>query len=123
MAGTTATITPYVYPSGYDNSQRMQTVRGTVAIGASPATYATGGVLLSWKIEGIKSTSGSPIQVTFGSNTGSGYVYNWIKSTNAIQILTGAAAQSPQTELTNGASIPAAVSGDTIWFEAVFARL
>jgi hypothetical protein len=123
MAGTTATITPSAYPNGYDNTQRMQHVYGTVAIGASPLTYATGGVALSWKIEGIKSTSQLPIWVEFISFGGSGYQYAWEKTGNTIQILTGAAAQSPLTELTNGAAIPAAVSGDTISFHAVFVRI
>ena len=43
-------------------------------------------------------------------------------STGLIKILTGAAAQSPLTELSQSAAIPAAVSGDDIAFEAEFLR-
>ena len=43
-------------------------------------------------------------------------------STGLIKILTGAAAQSPLTELSQSAAIPAAVSADDIAFEAEFLR-
>lgn len=43
-------------------------------------------------------------------------------STGLVKILTGAAAQSPLTELSQSAAIPAAISSDDIAFEAEFLR-
>jgi len=43
-------------------------------------------------------------------------------SQGTVKILTGAAAQSPLAELSQSASIPAAVSGDTISFRAEFRK-
>ena len=131
MAATTATITLFNYPRGVDTTQRRLVINGTIAIGASPLTYATGGIQLSFL--GIKNADGSsilldtnsasaPIVVYLQSVAGSGYVYGWNQSANKLQIFTGAAAQSPLTELTNGATVPASVSGDVIEFEAQFLK-
>lgn len=121
MTVAAATPTINAFPNGIDNTQRMTIVYGTIAIGASPLTYATGGVVLSFSgLEPIKSTQ-NPVIVYIESVSGSGYTYEWNKATGKVQIFTGAAAQSPQTELTAGA-VPAAVSGDTIAFEAHFLK-
>lgn len=96
-------------------------VVGNIAISAAPATYTTGGIACSFSVPLIKATM-TPILVQIQGQTG--YVYQYIPGADAssglLKILTGAAAQSPLTELTNSASIPAAVSGDTIVFEATF---
>ena len=121
MAVATATPTINAFPNGVDNTQRFTRIYGTIAISASPATYATGGLALSFSgLEPIKSTQ-SPVIVYIESVKGSGFIYGWNQSTGKLQIFTGAAAQSALTEL-SAAAIPAGVSGDTIFFEALFLR-
>jgi hypothetical protein len=56
------------------------------------------------------------------SVSGSGYVYAYNKPTGLIQIFTGAAAQSPLTELAAGA-LPAAVLSDVVEFEAEYVSI
>ena len=96
-------------------------VVGQVAISASPATYTQGGIAMNMFIPLLKATM-TPIFVIIQGQ--SGYVYIYIPGADAsaglLKILTGAAAQSALTELTNGANIPAGVSGDTITFLAIF---
>lgn len=132
MSAAVATITVDAYPKGVDNTQRMTIIRGTVAIGASPLTYTTGGIAIvsasnatqsGWAQEPIKVTSDTPIECEFYSVAGSGFVYTWNQASNTLQIFTGAAAQSALTELTGGGAIPAGVSGDTIRFTATFLRV
>lgn len=61
---------------------------------------------------------------TVGGTTtdGSATWTNMGPSLGTVKILTGAAAQSPLAELSQSASIPAAVSGDTIRFRAEFRK-
>jgi hypothetical protein len=56
------------------------------------------------------------------SVSGSGYVYAYNKPTGLIQIFTGAAAQSPLTELAAGA-LPAGVLSDVVEFEAEYVSI
>jgi hypothetical protein len=123
MALSTLVFTPYGHPNGFDNTQRRQIVRGTIAISASPGTYPTGGFSLAGIIvnEGIKSTDAVPAALYFTSVSGSGYTYVWNRANNKLQIFTGSAAQSPATEL-SAAATPAGVSGDVIELEAQFPR-
>lgn len=130
MALSTTSIKIYPFPQGKDNTQRRLHLSGVVAISASPGTYATGGLALSWVAltnsltgasELLDTTSTTPIMAYFTSISGSGFVYGWNKATNKIQIFTGAAAQSTLTELT-AAAMPAGVSGDVIEFDASFVR-
>ena len=121
---TVAAATPSIsaFPSGIDNTQRHLVVYGTVAIGASPLTYATGGVAMSFTgLEPLKTSNLTPLWCDVRSVSGSGYVYIYNASSGKLQIFTGAAAQSPLTELSAGA-VPAAVSGDTINFKAEFLK-
>lgn len=141
MATATATPTLAAYPAGIDNSQRVIYAYGTLAIQASPATYATGGLPITWytMLQGISNlmleVQGSnltPVMVWFTSaavsgTTVGGYAYVWNKANNAIQLLASSGTQTAGTgtvteEMTNGTAIPAAVSNDTILFEAVFIR-
>lgn len=122
MATATAVGTENAFPNGRDNTQRRSFSYGTLAISASPATYATGGLVFSFANPVFDVATQTPIDVNIKSVSGSGYVYQWNKSTNKVQVFSGAAAQSPLTELTNSESVPAAVSGDTIVYEAVFLK-
>ena len=108
------------------------TVRGTIAFGANPLTYATGGIILDFTGQDQIKSGSLPSQVLIKSakaaaapNT-SEFVYTYLPGTTQangkLQILTGAAAQSALAELAAGA-VPAGVSGDTIIFEATFPRL
>jgi hypothetical protein len=116
-----------------DNTQRIEHVFGTLAIGASPATYAAGGIACSFAgFDAIKATS-APISVDVSSQPAAGsgaaakFIYQFLpgsgQANGLLQIFTGAAAQSGLTELTDGAAIPAGVSGDAIAFHARFNRV
>lgn len=122
MATATTTLTKNSFPAGSDFTGRRHFTYGTVAVQASPATYVTGGLTLSFAGLDIPSTYTTPLDANFKSNAGSGFTYLWNAATNKLQIFTGAAAQSALTELTNGAAIPAGVSGDVIAFNAAFPK-
>jgi len=125
MATATATLTQYAYPKGRDNTQRRSIIYGTCAIQAAAATYAAGGLAITWSQIAERNPTTTPAVAWFYSNapvSTNDYIYVWNKSTNKLQIYTGAAAQTGLTELTDGASIPAGVSGDTIEFRAEFLR-
>lgn len=130
-------VTPklYTYPKGIDNTQRCTYARGTVSIGGS-GNYVAGGIPITWTFDAGLKVVGNPFQVTFFSE---GYVYNstaslliggyeyiWNVANNTLQIMalsSGSAGSSPAyQELGNGDSIPAAVTNDTIAFEAVFVK-
>jgi len=53
------------------------------------------------------------------SVSGSGFIYQYNKTTATVQIFTGAAAQAGLTELSAG-TLPTGVTGDTIEFESQF---
>lgn len=136
MATATATPTAYAYPNGIENGQRTIQVFGTIAIQASPATYATGGLTLNFAtmsgIDGgfnlpVSPTDlASPMEVYFESVSGSGWTYLWQKSTNSLKIMASSGGAAGTTasleEMTNATAIPATVSGDTIQFKATFLR-
>ena len=144
MANATATITVFPYPKGYDNTQRNQIVRGTIAISAG--TYPTGGFPLSWSsIIGVQSV---PIPGSTPSSTGgpkpfdmdvkstaytatnygtgpSGYVYVWDSVNGNLHIFVdyGSAASTSSGPLVEmGGNVPGLVVNDTIQFTAVFYR-
>lgn len=120
MALSTATYTKS--PSiGIDVTERKVTYTGTVAISASPGTYATGGLTLSLASGTLQ--RGVPDYVEIYSLTGSGWQYAYVPGTTIkdgkIKVL-GAPADSGATTTTtalaelDAAATPAGVSGDTI---------
>lgn len=130
MATAIATVTINAFPSGVDYTKKSVIVRGTIAVQASPATYATGGLSLNFNVLqpvtnfAIETLSG-PSQVFIDSGAGGLYEYGWNKANNALQIFAasaGVAGSAPFVEFANATAIPASVSGDTIYFEAVFPR-
>lgn len=115
MPASTITVTIL---GNYTAGPSLHTL-GTIAWSPSTDTYTSGGNACSFALPGAK-TQRTPWRVdVWGA---SGYVYKYVfgsDNTNGkLQIFTGAAAQSPLTELSAGA-IPAGVSGDTIYFEMV----
>lgn len=134
MATATATVAAYNEPFGLDETAKRFYLHGTIAISASPATYATGGLVANWSA--IKDAAGALVQlgtknvnpdtVWIQSIGGSGYVYQYNKATGKIQIFTvdaaAVATQYPLIELANAAAIPAGISGDSIEFEAEWVR-
>lgn len=121
MAAAVVTATKDAFPLGSDSTQRRIIQWGKFSFTVSPATYTTGGFVPVYPVEAV-STPQSPVMVYVETVGGSGYSYLWNKATGKIQIFTGAAAQSPGTELTSGAAIPAAVSSDVIQYEAHFLK-
>ncbi len=131
MANATVTLTAYNAPYGIDQTNTRMYLHGLVAFSASPGTYPAGGLLPTYSP--IKDQSGqavllptinvNPDTMWIQSIAGSGYTYQYNKATGKIQIfVTGSASQNPAAELTGGTAIPAAVSGDTIEFEAEWAK-
>lgn len=119
-----ATTTPVVDVGGIKglrvfNDIDMAHVWGHIAIQAGPTgTYVTGGLPITWTaVQGYPGRF-PPYNVTFFSVAGNlAYQYLWNATTGNIQIFAAAG-----TELANAAAIPAAVSGDTIRFEAIVQR-
>lgn len=122
MPQATAVFTESVYPFGNDDTERHQIKFGQIAVSASPATYTTNGLPISYaNAESIKSGLPalspplvlSPPQPTCpiwgdivglsGANT---YAFDPVHGTLRIYV--------SGTEATGGAAIPAGVSGDTI---------
>lgn len=122
MATAKAVPSTAAYPNGRDNTMNHAVHFGTIAVDASPATYATGGLSINWTTPNDDRYSQAPMYVQVYSKTGSGFVYVYNYTTQKLQIFTGAAAQSALTELTNAAAIPAGVSGDTIGYRAEWLR-
>ena len=123
-----ATLTAYNPPYGLDQTQTRRILRGLLVWAAG--TYATGGILPSYV--GIKQQNGeivpldtinvAPDSMWIQTISGSGYTYDYVKSTGKIVILvTGSASGNPQQELAAGA-LPAGVVNDVIEFEASWAR-
>lgn len=109
------------FPNGVDYTQRNEVVSGTCVLTAQ--TYTPGGIALNWLTMTSNTTSGdkflplsnsaTPFKASFWSegNTGTaGFTYVWNKSTNKLQIFSGA------TELT----AIAITLTDLIAFEAWF---
>ena len=118
--------------TGINKIQRDFIVRGTIALSGN---YPTGGDTLNFftaqfrlGVDGIKS-SFAPSSLFIWSNQAQGagttsqYWYRGLIGTTAancaIQVITGAAAQSGGAEFSAGA-YPAGVTGDVIAFEAFF---
>jgi|SRR5579872_4080379 len=128
MTVTAMVLTLNHFPNGKDNTQKRSIYNGTAAIGASPLTYASGGVPVIWSqmanAEGELFTAeeATPIECWFESVSGSGYWYVYNAATSKLQIFVGgASANLPAAELAAGA-VPAGVSGDSIVFHAEFLR-
>ena len=123
MPAAVATVTVATINQTW-KSDKMFVVWGTVAISADPATYTTDGIVMSFAHPLIKA-SRTPVIVNVRGIAG--YIYSYIKGTDAFNGLlrvfaqTNAAAEdAPLGQLTGAAAIPAGVSGDTITFEATF---
>jgi hypothetical protein len=122
-----ATLTAFNAPFGIDMTLSRYELHGKLAFAAG--TYAAGGVLPVYTT--IKDASGqavllgtlnvNPDNMLVFSNSGSGFTYVYVQSTGKVKILTGSAAQSPGTELANGA-LPAGVTGDSIKFIASWVK-
>ena len=91
-------------------------IQGTIAIDASPATYATGGLAVS--LAGQPGVASNPIKMVISGVAG--YTYTWDRPNAKMQIwLVHLVAPSPLEEHA-AAAIAAGVSGDTITFDAEF---
>ncbi len=97
-------------------------VLGTVAIDASPATYAAGGLVMSLLAPLVKA-SRAPLFVSVVGQAG--YIYRYVPGTDAsngkLMIFEQSGVDdTPLDEYDDTVAIAAAVSGDTIVFEALF---
>lgn len=99
----------------FDNGQVLEVLGTFTASG----NYATPGDAVSWASTNIKSTR-TPLFVTaYGI---AGYVYVYDLASDKLKVYVGDAdAQDPLIEVSDGA-YPAAVTGDTITFRALFPK-
>jgi hypothetical protein len=113
-----------------DETQKLLHLFGTVVIDANPATYAPGGLVCTFAGFDLVKSAYVPIEVRAWSEptsgTPSGYDYQYVRGTllsnGKLIVLQCGGAAAPSAEIPT-AAIPAAVSGDTIRFHAIFARL
>jgi hypothetical protein len=111
MAEAVGTISiSQVWSDGY-----MLHALGTVAVGADPLTYATGGIIMSLVNSQIKAQR-LPQKVEIKGRAGYDFVYvpGATLALGKLKVHTTAV-----TELA-AAAVPAALSGDVIQFEAIF---
>ena len=122
----TATVTTTITNQNvWDDGQRIHAV-GTIAISASPATYqnlANGGMVLNFTATGLPVQQTAQFVEIYGI---AGFIYPYVPGTTAANgyfgIFESAGSAAALAELSNGASIPAGVSGDTIRFHAIFRK-
>ncbi len=138
MAAATVTATLYGYPKGVDNTQRLQVLRGTLAVGFG--TYPPGGFPINWA--GVKNSDGGqvesipigsastivPIEVDVQdvSPTPSGFVFVVDNLGNLHVFISANGASGTSGPLIEGvgpnANVPGALNTATIQFTAYFVR-
>jgi hypothetical protein len=108
------------------NDQKFERHVGLLTVG--PGTYSPGGLALASVLLNTvypKSNSG-PYGIILYSTTGSGYIYQFIKSTGNMMILqvplTGSlTTAAPLVEILAGSTL-SQVQNDIIFFEAIYRR-
>ncbi len=118
MADTSITLTVQEY---WDDGQRIH-VAGTLAIGAAALTYPAGGIPVPTPaVPGIGATTKASI---FRANGLAGYLFQYDRANAKLLVgaQTNAAAEdAPLGELAASA-VPAALSGDTIYFHGIYKK-
>ena len=101
---------------------------GNVAVSASPATYVTGGIPMSFFVPLIKVNTFPPILVQVQGQglgtTGTLFVYEYVPGVDAsaglLKIFAQGAGSGDGMAEIAASAIPADVSGDTLTFFAIF---
>lgn len=104
-----------------ESSQKVIRLYATVAVSASPATYAAGGLAVDLSGLGPYIEAPRLIHQNVASNEGSGYVYVYNPATGKLMILEGDGAGGPGVQIAT-AAVPAGVSGDTIQAVLTFSK-
>lgn len=118
-----STAVPTVTSSWFDGQR--QHVLGTLAIGASPLTYAAGGLVLNFNVAGFPAVAQGRVPDAVLVWGFAGFVYAYAKGTTPTDgklqafALTTVATNAPLLEFTTTA-VSAALSGDTPIFYAIF---
>lgn len=115
-----ATAVPTV--SQTDVNGKIFRVIGAIAIGASPLTYAAGGLVMALNDPLIKAQRAPQSVIVQGQ---AGYIYRYVKGTDntngKLMIFEQSGVDdTPLDEFDDTVAIPAAISGDTINFIAEF---
>lgn len=99
-------------------------VHGSLAVSASPDTYAAGGLALGVAEFRNKTKIGSQVDPPFDIfiRSQAGYTWVWDKANSKAMIRQDAAAGAPSAEI-GTAAVPAGVSGDTVRFVAYLPKL
>jgi hypothetical protein len=121
MATATATFT--LDKTATDVSMRCVTYKGTVAIQAGPATYATGGLTLNLAVAGVLQKE-KPIDWDIKPNTGN-WMPKYVPGTNitdgkivilGVEPTDATAGIVPFPEFSNATAVPATMSGSSFPF-------
>lgn len=122
-AALTVTLDAFGNP---DQTQKKEIFSGTVTVGVG--TYIPGGLPIDAALEAtcLPKSNQRPLRVQFWSRTGSGYMYQYIKSTGNMMILqvplTGSlTTAAPMVELLAGSTL-SQVQSDIIDFQVEYAR-
>jgi hypothetical protein len=134
MAVAVATPSVGTQINAIDNTQKSLIVRGTIKVDAGPKAYAAGGLVCDLTpLASVVPVGQAPLylfawsQPTAASPNTTMYGYSFLPGTTLangkFQIWEQSGVDdTPLDEFDDTVAIPAGVSGDTIQFEAVFAR-
>lgn len=123
MATATAIVTISAYPNGVDNTLRHEVVFGTLAVQASPATYVTNGLPVTFDSASREKIKANTLVAVWGDIAGvSGFFYQYDVVRKTLRIYQQDGTTGKLTELANASAIPAGVSGDTIQVRFEFNR-
>lgn len=111
------------------NNQRIQKFYGELTISARTDTYPVGGLVLDSVLQAalLPNTNQPPVRVTIQSASGSGYIYQRIKSTGKMMILQvppngSLTTAAPLQEIPSSSTSLTGVFADTIQFVAEYLR-
>ena len=121
MANATATASLNAFPNGRDLTLNHIHALGTITVAAGD--YPADGIPLSFGIDGLIPADTSSFVIGRADSPSSGFIYRMDSVNQTLRIFTtGTASGDPLNELTSGGAVPAGVTGDTIYFDAVFNR-
>ena len=112
-----AVATPTVQANCTWSDGKMFHAVGTLAVGASPLTYAAGGIVLNFALDPLIKSQRVPVFVEIEGRAG--YQYTYVPGTditNGLLMIRQSAGSAAAFGEIPTAAIPAGVSGDTIKF-------
>lgn len=115
MATSTVTATLNAFPNGKDVTLRRAWYFGTMTVGAG--TYETNGLPFTITDPQYTSKDLPSLGSAWSVSSGVQYELDLVHQTLRIFMGGGSSSTGPGVELSNGATVPSIVTGDTISFE------